>query len=386
MQESLQQVQPAMNKGTMYVKIHGTTDYAPNTGSCVDLVCYLEKENTGDFSEDRHFFSHSKDIVRSDQVMVAIDNNIHKLKSKEAKFFMLTINPSKDELEHIGNNPEKLKAYTRKVMDVYAENFGRKIEGRPLQGEDLLYFAKIEHKRIYKPEEKQHWETYSHNYAIRKERTSLKAVLSNIEDKKERRLLEGQIVLEERKFIKDEYGTVILPGNKKKGLNTHIHVIVSRKDKSGKMSLSPFAKPRQGEVQLNGKAYKIGFDRHGFAGKCEALFDRQFGYIRGMKNSYSYRYSKIHDIPGYLQYLYKMPKDAGQLAYYLLQKAIRQNREVRALVHAIPRSATGTLDKVVEGMAKLAGANPAGIGVTVIKTLLKEGIAIARGGGINLSY
>ena len=81
-----------------------------------------------------------------------------------------------------------------------------------------------------------------------------------------------------------------------------------------------------------------------------------------------------------------MPKDAGQLAYYLLQKAIRQNREVRALVHAIPKSATGTLDKVVEGMAKLAGANPAGIGVTVIKTLLKEGIAIARGGGINLSY
>jgi len=380
------QVSPAMNERTMYVKIHGTTDYAPNTGSCVDLVCYLEKENTGDFSTDHHFFSHLKDKVRSDQVMVAVDNNIHKLKHKEAKFFMLTINPSKDELEHIDNAPEKLKDYTRKVMDVYAENFGREIDGRPLRGDDLLYFAKIEYKRIYKPEEKQHWETYTHNYVIRKERTRLKALLSDTEVKKERRLLEGQITLEERKFIKDEHETVILPGNKKKGLNTHIHVIVSRKDRSGSMSLSPFAKPRQGEVQLNGKAYKIGFDRHGFAGKCETLFDKQFGYVRGIKNSYSYRYSKIHDIPRYLQYLYKMPKDAGQLANYLLQKAIRQNKEVRALVHAIPRSAIGTLDKVVEGMARLAGANPTGIGVTVIKTLLKEGIAIARGGGINLSY
>lgn len=204
-----------------------------NKGSSAKLVNYLEKENKGKKTAEKGwFFSHEKDKVSVQSVIDQLDNNKKKLKHKEAKFYMLNISPSQKELAHIGNDPEKLKAYTRKVMDEYARNFNRGIEGK-----DLLYFAKIEHERRYKGND-----------------PAVKA------------------------------GTA-KQGDLKPGLQTHIHVIVSRKDRYNERQFSPLTNhkgPQSGAVSG-------GFNRSVFFQKAEQAFDRITGYKRELEESYMYR-------------------------------------------------------------------------------------------------
>jgi hypothetical protein len=52
------------------------------------------------------------------------------------------ISPSKEELNHIGNNSENIKEYTRALMEAYAKNFNKGLEGK-----DIMYFGKVEHTR-----------------------------------------------------------------------------------------------------------------------------------------------------------------------------------------------------------------------------------------------
>ncbi|WP_439558354.1 DUF5712 family protein, partial [Dyadobacter sp.] len=52
-----------------------------------------------------------------------MDQNVAKLKKIEAKFYLINISPSGKELDHIGNDPQKLKAFAREVMKEYAGNF-----------------------------------------------------------------------------------------------------------------------------------------------------------------------------------------------------------------------------------------------------------------------
>ena len=47
----------------------------------------------------------------------------------------------------------------------------------------------------------------------------------------------------------------------KLGLQTHIHFIVSRKDKTQKMKLSPVANARSKERTIGNNKYHVGFDR-----------------------------------------------------------------------------------------------------------------------------
>ena len=373
----------------MYVKIHDPkySDHAPNTGSCENLVEYLEKENLRLKSgEKTYFFSHSSDGVVPSKVIQDIDANHSKLKNKEAKFFMVTINPSEDELKHISDSKEKLMQYTRKVMEGYAKNFNRELDGKPLTADDLLYYAKIEKTRFYKPEEKLHSEAYINNYRTRKEQNALKQALIGAKGSPSlSRSLEAKIKQKEKKYIRDRHGVIILPGNKKKGTNTHVHVIVSRKDKSGRMSLSPFAKPRKGMVNLNGEKHKIGFDRHVFVKDCETIFDRNFGYVRNMGNSYEYRHARVHDTVKYYHLLKSLPTTPEQVARYLLRKAIKQSREVRSIVNMYPSSISKVLNKSVGAVADLVGANPAGIGVKAIKIVLDKGLKIALSSGIKFT-
>ena len=149
----------------MYVKIHGTHDYIKgNTQSCVDLVNYLGKENEEkELLQKTSFFSHTDSKVDEQLVIHAIDNNKKGLKEKDAKFFMLTVNPSERELKHIAkiasngrpitelsqmSYPEQerynnmLKDYVREIMEEYANGFNK-----GLTAEDLVYFCKVEQQR-----------------------------------------------------------------------------------------------------------------------------------------------------------------------------------------------------------------------------------------------
>lgn len=203
-----------------------------NSGSSGKAVNYLEKENDKKPTKDKEFFfSADKDKVRPDEVVKELDNNKKKLSKTDAKFFHLSVSPSEKELKHIGGSAEKLKDYTRSVMDKYAENFGK-----GLKGDDIMYFAKVEQNRYFHGDDKE--------------------------------VKNGQA----------------RTGQKKPGENMHVHILVSRKSKNGKLKLSPLTNHRNTKKG----AIKGGFNRDEFVQSSESEFDKTTGYKRDRDETYEH--------------------------------------------------------------------------------------------------
>lgn len=77
----------------------------------------------------------------------------------------------------------------------------------------------------------------------------------------------------------------------------HAHIIVSRKDRSNTMKLSPKTNHRS-----TGKgAVKGGFDRTEFFRKCEAGFDLRTNYRRDIKESFEYLNAMKNGTPAEIQ-------------------------------------------------------------------------------------
>lgn len=185
-----------------------------NNGSSVNLVAYLDKDRQSNFG----FFTSDREHIEASEVVLSLDLNKSKLSAKEDKFYMLTLNPSHDELcsvigrsvngieELSSDEKNKIESYLRELtkgaMNAYAVNFERE---SVKSEQDLLYYARIETTRIYKP---------THE----------------------------NIKLHQR------------IGAEKAGLNYHVHVIVSRKSKDGKVKLSPNVISRGNDWELAGKA------------------------------------------------------------------------------------------------------------------------------------
>ena len=216
-----------------YVKINGG-EIDDNKGSCQRLVNYLNKDNySGSLANRTFFFSAHEDRVKSNHVIQHIDQNVGQLRKDEAKFYMITLNFSPDELKHIWNDKEKIKDYTRGVMEDYARNF----KGRELKPDGIVWYAKIEDTRYYKGTD--------------------------------RRVKEGKAK----------------QGTRKPGLNAHVHIIVSRKDRNNKLKLSPMTNHRstaKGPV-------KGGFSRVAFKYMAMDRFDRQFNFAREINELKRYR-------------------------------------------------------------------------------------------------
>ena len=241
---------------------------ADNKSSCTDLALYLEKENkdldilskkTNNLKKQREiesrklfFFSHSKSNISTNEVITIIDKNKRKLGKKDAKFYSPTISFSPQELNQIlkfvtnkkdvnsvwelnqkeyNNLNLIIQQYIRLVMTNYAKNFNRESKGLK-SGNDLVYFAKIEHFRKFKGTDK-----------------------------------EVQIGIKKT-------------GDLKPGINTHAHIIVSRKDKTQKMKLDPTVKERSTTRKIGGNTYHIGFDRMKWTNMNEKSFDSFFKYQR----------------------------------------------------------------------------------------------------------
>jgi len=268
----------------MYVKIHSSKK-DNNRGSCSDLINYLEKENQEkDILNQEKFFDQNSSDVSFYSAQATIDNNKGKLGKDETKFYMISVNPSKDELRHISKTvsgrdiknisqltaielkryEEVLKDYTRKVMDDYAKNFNR-----GLTGESLVYFGKVEHTRYH-----------------------------------------GRDSVEVKEGL-------YKAGDKKEGLQTHVHVVVSRMDESKKIRLSPMANAKNSKNIINGKEVQIGFDRMKFVQLCEKSFDTNFDYRRSQQHKFSHYHtmknqmrntaksvalSIVRDVPGVKEY------------------------------------------------------------------------------------
>jgi len=239
-----------------------------NTGSCNNLVNYLDKENqeldqlaekatTKEQAMEyqnrkQDFFSHQNDSVSQIEVRDSIDNNKRKLGKNDAKFYAPTINFSQKELQALaskctGNKEitnvsqmnqkefdkynEYLRDFGRNAMNNYATNFNRQEKGLK-NGNDLVYFGKVEHQRKYKG-------------------TDPEVLNGNAKS-----------------------------GENKSGLQSHIHIIVSRKDKTQRLKLSPVANEKNTKRTIGKNNYTVGFDRKNWINQNEKSFDQQFQHKR----------------------------------------------------------------------------------------------------------
>ncbi|ALL07019.1 molybdopterin-guanine dinucleotide biosynthesis protein MobB [Pedobacter sp. PACM 27299] len=225
----------------MFINITDS-DKGNNKGSCGELVHYLDKENR--MSKDLKpelWFNGTSDAIPSYLVKHNLDQNIAKLCKDDAKFFLINISPSQKEISYLQSlYGEKgvenaLKEYAAEVMNEYACNFKRP----GVNGEkDLLWYAKLEHYRYYGYNDPQ---------------------------------------------VKD--GTV-KKGSIKPGQQLHVQVIVSRKDITNLIRLSPMNTSKGKNVA---HSLKLGqFDRSAFKASGERLFDQQFGFDRGLKETFEY--------------------------------------------------------------------------------------------------
>ena len=215
-----------------------------NKGSSAQLVNYLEKENRNALKEDSSnelWFNEASRNISPQEVRVKIDNNIAKLGRNDAKFFLVNISPSQKEIaflkERFGEQgaEDKLKGYAVTVMDAYAQNFKRSgIES----SKDLLWYAKLERNRYY----------------------------SHIDSE-----------------VKNGTAKV---GEPKEGEQMHVQVIVSRKDKTNKIKLSPMNNSRGSNKQHSAKIGQ--FNRVAFKNSGEQIFDEMFGFDRLLKESVNY--------------------------------------------------------------------------------------------------
>ena len=225
----------------MFINISDSKE-AANKGSSNGLVHYLEKENRIDQKKEPEYWFNGNSIsINPYEVMRTIDNNVAKLGKADAKFFLVNISPSQKEIaflrDRYGDNgvKEQLKGFAVRIMDTYAQNFKREgINGH----ENLVWFAKLENYRYYAfndPEVKQ---------GIKKR------------------------------------------GERKEGEQMHVQVIVSRKDATNLIKLSPMNTSRGKNKEQSKKMGQ--FDRVSFKQSGESLFDSLFEFDRQLKDTMSY--------------------------------------------------------------------------------------------------
>jgi len=223
-----------------------------NKGSSGQLVNYLEKENRRLYEqnsklEPEYWFNQERQSIPPYEVRYEIDHNTDRLSKDEAKFFLVNISPSENELlflkEEFGEDGarQQLKQYANKVMDEYARNFKKdRVKGN----KDILYYGKLENHRYYTHKD----EDVKNGLAKR--------------------------------------------GEPKPGEQMHVQIIVSRKDITDSIRLSPLNNSRGKNAA---HSLKVGqFDRVAFKQAAERTFDQTFNYDRELKETFKYANTLKH--------------------------------------------------------------------------------------------
>ena len=242
----------------MYITITPQKMGGNYSKSSADFVGYLEKENQGLEQQDmENFFNQYGDEISAEEVIKEIDGNTAKLEKHEPRFYSITVSPSKYELRKLQNSREDLKRYTRELMKDYVVSFNREIKGRPVSIDDIKYYAKIEHQRTFKGTDFQVRE----NQPFATKILQLKTEIRNIQEGRAEgniKRMKKEIAKLERQAPHQQNGKRIVQGMAKDGNQSHIHIIVSRKDVSNRFSLSPGSKYKASDVKLNGETVKRG--------------------------------------------------------------------------------------------------------------------------------
>jgi len=305
----------------MYITITAQKLGGDYSQSSADFAEYLEKENQGLEQEDvEHFFNQYGDEISAKEVVKEIDGNTAKLKKKEPKFYSITVSPSQSELRKLQHNSEDLRKYTRAIMSDYAKSFNREINGKPITVDDIKYFAKIEHQRTFKGTDKQVKENQPFATKILQLKSDIRKIENHQLDGNINKM-KSQIFKLEAEAPHQQNGKRIVQGMKKGGNQSHIHIIVSRKDASNSVSLSPGSKYKASKVEMHGKVVKRGFDRDSFFTKAESTFDKTFGYKRNYSESYKSKKDFIKNPKLYFTTLLGLPASEKAIAFKMLAKS-----------------------------------------------------------------
>lgn len=205
-------------------------DFAPpsngiynNAGSSRQLANYCEHEDLQRMEQGIYtegFFNLTDDNVYKSQVVKDIDGNIGQLLKTDPKFYTVHVSPSEKELQTMGNTEQEQAEAMKRYIREVFIPEYAKNFNKGLSAEDIKFYGKIHFNR----------------------------------DRSDNKL------------------------------NMHCHLIVSRKDQSNKVKISPLTNHR------NTKKGVItgGFDRTTLFENVEKGFDNLFGYNRQLSETFEY--------------------------------------------------------------------------------------------------
>ncbi len=212
-----------------YIKFDAVS--SKNSGSANGFLEYMGKEDLIKGMDKEFWFNERQDFIPDYKVLENIDYDQKGIAKGDYRYYTGSLNFSESELKFLNKDEKQLKKYSRAVFEIYAENFNK-----GLSSSDVRWFAKLESDRYYKG--------------------------TDDEVKKGK----------------------VKSGDKKPGINTHLHFIVGRKTADNKRKISPITK----HIQTNDGAVKGGFSRDMFKHKIEQEFDHMFTYNRPIEESYRY--------------------------------------------------------------------------------------------------
>ena len=206
-------------------------DFAPpsnrtynNSGSSRQLANYLEHEDLERIEKGIYtegFFNLMEDNIYKSKVIKDIDTNIGQLLKTDAKFFAIHVSPSENELRAMGNTEQEKAEAMKRYIREVFIPEYAKNFNKGLSEADIKFYGKIHFDRSRSDNEQ----------------------------------------------------------------NMHCHLIVSRKDQTGKKKLSPLTNHKNTK---NG-VIKGGFDRVNLFLQVELGFDWLFSYNRQQTESFNHR-------------------------------------------------------------------------------------------------
>jgi hypothetical protein len=212
-----------------YIKIPPVNVKHGNTGTCKNLVDYLEKENKTKIDENKEwFFNQSSDLIGKTTAEKLIAHDTTTLGKKDAKFYEIIVSFSKSELK--GRTDQDIKNY---IKDNFAKDYAKSVNGKDIDPKSIVFVAKLEAERKYKGYDNE--------------------------------VLEGK-----RK-----------KGELKDGDNRHVHIIVARKTLTGR-KISPLTN----HINTTKGTVKGGFGQNGLKQNIEDSFDINFKYERKLEEKF----------------------------------------------------------------------------------------------------
>lgn len=194
-----------------------------NAGGCRQLANYLEHEDMERMEKGIYtegFFNLTEENLYKAHVIEDIDTNIGQLLKTDAKFYAIHVSPSEKELKTMGSTEEEQAEAMKRYIREVFIPEYAKNFNKGLSAEDIKFYGKIHFDRNRSDNE----------------------------------------------------------------LNIHCHLIVSRKDQSNKVKISPLTNHKNTKKG----AIRGGFDRTNLFQQVEAGFDKLFSYQRDLQETFLY--------------------------------------------------------------------------------------------------